>query len=169
MNKMIIFLLIIVFIDAIIKKCPVFDMFIDGVKEALQLIKPIFTTLMAFMLFVELLRSSGCIDLLSYLFQPLIQWVHIPVDIFILGFLRPISANASLSFLYSIYEIFGVDHPISLLGTLIQSGSDTTLYVITLYFSSIHLSNSRYALWVGLFMDFIAVVIAIVFYLKVFV
>ena len=87
MNKMIIFLLIIVFIDAIIKKCPVFDMFIDGVKEALQLIKPIFTTLMAFMLFVELLRSSGCIDLLSYLFQPLIQWVHIPVDIFILGFL----------------------------------------------------------------------------------
>lgn len=169
MNKMIIFLLIIVFIDAIIKKCPVFDMFIDGVKEALQLIKPIFTTLMAFMLFVELLRSSGCIDLLSYLFQPLIQWVHIPVDIFILGFLRPISANASLSFLYSIYEIFGVDHPISLLGTLIQSGSDTTLYVITLYFSAIHLSNSRYALWVGLFMDFIAVVIAIIFYLKVFV
>ena len=169
MNKMIIFLLIIVFIDAIIKKCPVFDMFIDGVKEALQLIKPIFITLMAFMLFVELLRSSGCIDLLSYLFQPLIQWVHIPVDIFILGFLRPISANASLSFLYSIYEIFGVDHPISLLGTFIQSGSDTTLYVITLYFSFIHLSNSRYALWVGLFMDFIAVVIAIIFYLKVFV
>lgn len=169
MNKMIIFLLIIVFIDAIIKKCPVFDMFIDGVKEALQLIKPIFTTLMAFMLFVELLRSSGCIDLLSYLFQPLIQWLHIPVDILILGFLRPISANASLSFLYSIYEIFGVDHPISLLGTLIQSGSDTTLYVITLYFSSIRLSNTRYALWVGLFMDFIAVVIAIIFYLKVFV
>ena len=52
MNKMIILFLIIVFIDAIIKKCPVFDMFIDGVKEALQLIKPIFTTLMAFMLFV---------------------------------------------------------------------------------------------------------------------
>lgn len=151
------------------KKCNMFDMFIDGVKDALILIKPIFTTLIAFMLFVELLRSSGFIDILSFVIQPIIQWIGIPIDIVILGFLRPISANASLSFLYSIYELFGVDHPLSLLATLIQSGSDTTLYVITLYFSTIHVKNTRYALWVGLFMDFLAVLLAIIFYLKVFV
>ena len=158
MNKIIIIFLIIVFIDGLMKKCNMFDMFIDGVKDALILIKPIFTTLIAFMLFVELLRSSGFIDILSFVIQPVI-----------LGFLRPISANASLSFLYSIYELFGVDHPLSLLATLIQSGSDTTLYVITLYFSTIHVKNTRYALWVGLFMDFLAVLLAIIFYLKVFV
>ena len=155
MNKIIIIFLIIVFID--------------GVKDALILIKPIFTTLIAFMLFVELLRSSGFIDILSFVIQPIIQWIGIPIDIVILGFLRPISANASLSFLYSIYELFGVDHPLSLLATLIQSGSDTTLYVITLYFSTIHVKNTRYALWIGLFMDFLAVLLAIIFYLKVFV
>lgn len=169
MNKIIIIFLIIVFIDGLIKKCNMFDMFIDGVKDALILIKPIFTTLIAFMLFVELLRSSGFIDILSFVIQPIIQWIGIPIDIVILGFLRPISANASLSFLYSIYELFGVDHPLSLLATLIQSGSDTTLYVITLYFSTIHVKNTRYALWVGLFMDFLAVLLAIIFYLKVFV
>ena len=75
-----------------------FELFIDGVKDALTLLKPIFTTLMAFMLFVQLLRSSGTIEVLSSLFQPLIQSLHLPIDIFILGFLRPISANASLSF-----------------------------------------------------------------------
>lgn len=159
----------IVFVDGLIKKCNMFDMFIDGVKDALKLIKPIFTTLIAFMLFVELLRSSGFIDVLSVIIQPIIQWLGIPIDIFILGFLRPISANASLSFLYSIYELFGVDHPLSLLGTLIQSGSDTTLYVTTLYFSTIHIKNTRYALWLGLLMDFIAIMLAIIFYLKVFV
>lgn len=169
MNKIIIIFLIIVFIDGLMKKCNMFDMFIDGVKDALILIKPIFTTLIAFMLFVELLRSSGFIDILSFVIQPIIQWISIPIDIVILGFLRPISANASLSFLYSIYELFGVDHPLSLLATLIQSGSDTTLYVITLYFSTIHVKNTRYALWVGLFMDFLAVLLAIIFYLKVFV
>ena len=169
MNKIIIIFLIIVFIDGLMKKCNMFDMFIDGVKDALNLIKPIFTTLIAFMLFVELLRSSGFIDILSFVIQPIIQWIGIPIDIVILGFLRPISANASLSFLYSIYELFGVDHPLSLLATLIQSGSDTTLYVITLYFSTIHVKNTRYALWVGLFMDFLAVLLAIIFYLKVFV
>ncbi len=169
MNKIIIIFLIIVFIDGLMKKCNMFDMFIDGVKDALILIKPIFTTLIAFMLFVELLRSSGFIDILSFVIQPIIQWIGIPIDIVILGFLRPISANASLSFLYSIYELFGVDHPLSLLATLIQSGSDTTLYVITLYFSTIHVKNTRYALWIGLFMDFLAVLLAIIFYLKVFV
>lgn len=169
MNKVIIIFLIIVFIDGLIKRCNMFDMFIDGVKDALKLIKPIFTTLIAFMLFVSLLRSSGFIDVLSSFIQPVIQWFGIPIDIFVLGFLRPISANASLSFLYSIYEIFGVDHPLSLLGTLIQSGSDTTLYVITLYFSTVHIKNTRYAIWLGLLMDCLAVIMAIIFYLKVFV
>lgn len=169
MNKVIIIFLMIVFIDGLIKRSNMFDMFIDGVKDALKLIKPIFTTLIAFMLFVSLLRSSGFIDVLSSFVQPVIQWLGIPIDIFILGFLRPISANASLSFLYSIYELFGVDHPLSLLATLIQSGSDTTLYVITLYFSSVHIKNTRYAIWLGLLMDCLAVFLAIFFYLKVFV
>ena len=64
---------------------------------------------------------------------------------------------------------FGFDHPLSLLSTLIQSGSDTTMYVITLYFSSIKMKNTRYALWVGLTMDFLSVLFAIMIYLKMFV
>lgn len=169
MNKLIIIFLVIVFIDGLIKRCNLFELFIDGVKDAFSLIKPIFTTLMAFMLFVQLLRSSGFIDVLSLLSQPFIQSIGIPVDIFILGLLRPISANASLSFLYSIYEVFGVDHPLSLLSTLIQSGSDTTMYVIALYFSSLQMKKTRYALWIGLLMDFFAIVMAIMIYLKMFV
>lgn len=169
MNKVIIIFLFIVFVDGLIKKCHLFELFIEGVKDALTLIKPIFTTLMAFMLFVQLLRSSGTIDVLSALFQPLIQCLQIPIDIFVLGLLRPISANASLSFLYSFYEVFGVDHPLSLLATLIQSGSDTTMYVVALYFSSIQMKNTRYALWIGLMMDFLSVIFAILIYLKMFV
>ena len=107
--------------------------------------------------------------MLSLLLKPLIQSIGIPIDIFILGILRPVSANASLSFLYSLYQVFGVDHPLSLLGTLIQSGSDTTLYVVTLYFSSIHMKNTRYAIWIGLLMDVLSVVFAIIIYLKMFV
>ncbi|WP_028043422.1 spore maturation protein B [Candidatus Stoquefichus massiliensis] len=169
MNKVIIIFLLIVFVDGLIKRCHLFELFMEGVKDALTLIKPIFTTLMAFMLFVQLLRSSGTIDVLSSLFQPVIQWLQIPIDIFVLGILRPISANASLSFLYSFYEVFGVDHPLSLLATLIQSGSDTTMYVVALYFSSIQMKNTRYALWIGLMMDFLSVLFAIMIYLKMFV
>lgn len=169
MNKIVIIFLLAVFIDGIVKHCSLFDMFVDGVKDALKLCKPLFTTLMAFMVFVQLLQSCGIIDILSWIMQPLIHYLQIPIDIFILGFLRPISANASLSFLYSFYETFGVDHPLSLLATLIQSGSDTTFYVVTLYFSSIHMKKTSYALPVGLTMDCLAIILAIIIYLKMFV
>lgn len=169
MNKMIIIFLIIVFIDGLIKKCNMFEMFLEGIKEAFSLVKPIFMTLVAFMLFVELLRNSGFIDVLSTMMHPVLNFINIPIDIFVLSLLRPISANVSLSFLFSIYNIFGVDHPISLLGTLIQSGSDTTLYVIALYFSTINIKNTKYAIYLGLFLDVLAVFLAIIFYLKVFV
>ena len=95
------------------------------------------------MVFIQLLQSSGTIDLLSHLFSPLLSLLHIPIDIIVLGLLRPVSANASLTYLYSFYETFGVDHPLSLLATLIQSGSDTTFYVVTIYFSSIHMKRTR--------------------------
>ncbi len=169
MNKIVFILLLCVFIDGLIKHYPLFDLFVEGVKDALTLFQTLFTTLMAFMVFVQLLQSSGTIELLSHLFQPVLQFLQIPIDILVLGLLRPVSANASLSYLYSFYEIFGVDHPLSLLATLIQSGSDTTFYVVTLYFSSIHMKKTRYALPVGLTMDFLSVIFAIMIYLKMFV
>lgn len=169
MNKMIFIFLFIVMADGLMKKENLFELFIEGVKEGLSLLKSIFITLMAFMLFVQLLRSCGFIEILSTFLQPILVFFHIPVDIFVLGLLRPVSANASLSFLYSIYEVFGIDHPLSLLSTLIQSGSDTTLYVVTLYFSSIQMKNTSYSLWIGLAMDFLSFVFALIIYLKVFV
>ena len=169
MNKIVLIFLVCVFIDGLFKHLPLFDYFIEGVKDAFQLFQTLFMTLMAFMVFVQLLQSSGTIDLLSRFFSPLLDLLHIPVDILVLGLLRPVSANASLSYLYSFYEVFGVDHPLSLLATLIQSGSDTTFYVVTLYFSSIHMKKTRYALPIGLTMDGLSVIFAIIIYLKMFV
>lgn len=169
MNKIVLIFLVCIFIDGLFKHMPLFDYFIEGVKDAFQLFQTLFMTLMAFMVFVQLLQSSGTIDLLSRFFSPLLDLLHIPVDILVLGLLRPVSANASLSYLYSFYEVFGVDHPLSLLATLIQSGSDTTFYVVTLYFSSIHMKKTRYALPIGLIMDGLSVIFAIIIYLKMFV
>lgn len=169
MNKFILIFLMIIFIDGLVKQQNLMELFIEGVKDGLSLIKPLFTTLMAFMLFVEIMRSCGVVEILGSLLQPVLIYLQIPVDILLLGILRPMSANASLSFLYTIYESFGVDHPISLLGSLIQCGSDTTLYVITLYFSSLKIKNTRYAIGIGLMMDFLCLILAIIIYLKMFV
>ena len=71
MNKIVFLFLLCVFIDGLMKHLPLFDDFIDGVKDALQLCRTLFTTFMALMVFIQLLQSSGTIDLLSHLFSPL--------------------------------------------------------------------------------------------------
>ena len=166
MNRVIMVFMLIVMIHAVIKKIDMFNVFIEGSKEVFVIIKPVFVTLIAYMLFVELFNSSGFVDVLSSVFSPLLFKMNIPIDIFVISLLRPISASASLSFLYSIYELFGVDHSVSLLATMIQSGSDTTFYVIALYFSSLSITDTRYATLLGLFLDALAVILAFIFYVN---
>ncbi len=154
MNSIMIIFLICLFSFCIYKNINVFDLYIEGVKQSLGLIIPIFCSMMAFLLFITLLRSCGIIELMT---QYLSIYIDIPVDLLIMSLLRPISANASLSYLYIIYNTFGVDHLYSLIATLIQCSSDTTLYVVTLYFSSIHIKDSKYSIQLGLFLDFLSV------------
>ncbi len=166
MNKVMIVFLCILFIYCVYKKINVFELYIEGVKKSLSLVIPIFTSMMAFLLFVTLLKECGLIHILSTCFSNVIP---IPVELLLIGILRPISANAALSYLYTIYNQFGVDHIYSLFATLIQCSSDTTFYVVTLYFSSIHINDTRYALKLGIFMDCLAFIIAFLFFLKMIV
>ena len=76
--------------------------------------------------------------------------------------LRPISGNASLAMLSKIYQECGVDSFISFLASVIQGATDTTIYVLALYFGSIKVKNSRYALSVGLFADFCGILTALI-------
>lgn len=168
MNRYILLFIGVILIDACLKKLDVLDLYIEGVKNTISIVLPLFSTMLSFMLFVQCLKASGFITYLEYLLMPICQILKIPIDIIILGVLRPISANASLSYLYDFYLSYGVDHVLSLLGTLIQCGSDTTLYVISLYFSSVKMNNTRYAIWLGLLLDFLAVIISVIIYLKMF-
>jgi len=168
MNKCMIIFICIVFIDAVIKKINIFEIFIEGVKSTFSIVISLFTTMLSFMLFVQCLNASGFMQCLEILLKPLCQLLNLPIDIFVLGLLRPLSANASLSYLYNFYQNYGPDHSLSLLATLIQCGSDTTLYVVSLYFSSLKIKNTRYAIPLGLFLDFLAIVFALIIYLKTF-
>ena len=168
MNRIFIVFICVVFIDAILKKINIFDEFIEGVKSTFSIVPSLFTTMVAFMLFVQCLKCSGFIECLQNIFTPVCDFLNIPIDIIVLALLRPISANASLSYLYQFYTTYGVDHALSLLATLIQCGSDTTLYVISLYFSSLRIKNTRYSIYLGLFLDFLAVVFSLIIYLKTF-
>ena len=76
--------------------------------------------------------------------------------------MRPISGSSTLAILNNLYESFGPDSFIGRLGSVIQGSTDTTFYVITLYFGSVGIKKIRYALWAGLFADLVGITASIV-------
>lgn len=165
MDSIILIIILVALIEATIKKVDIFNEFIEGVKEGTKLLMTLFPTMMAFTLWVTCFQSCGIINILEILFRNIFQTLNIPIDLFMMMIIRPFSSNGSLTVLNNVFLKYGVDHPYSLLGSIIQTGSDTTFYVVTLYFSSIKLQNNRYALKLGLWLDTIACLLAIICFL----
>ena len=118
----------------------------------------IFPTLLAMIVSVNILVDSG---ILEFIINLLISSLKVPIEIISLAVMRPISGNATLALLNTIYTKYGVDNFYSLLGSTIQGCTDTTLYVIALYYGSIGIKNTRYALKVSLLADVVGITASI--------
>jgi spore maturation protein B len=126
-----------------IKKCDIYSNFVEGAVDGLKIVVEILPVLLAMIFAVNIFVGSGVLDVIGGKFKEVIPMV----------ILRPISGNASLAMLSKIYQSCGVDSFISFLASTVQGATDTTIYVLALYFGSIKIKNTRYALPVGLFAD----------------
>ena len=144
------------------KKVDVYDTFVDGVKESFSMIYNLFPTYIAMILAINLFINSGVMDFILLIFKPLFNIIKTPVEILPLVIVRPISASASLAYLNNIFSKFGPDSFTGLLASVLQGCTDTTLYIISLYFGSIGIKKIRYSLFAGLCADLIGVIISIV-------
>ena len=79
-----------------------------------------------------------------------------------MALIRPFSGSSSLAILNHLFESFGPDSYIGILGSVIQGSTDTTFYILTLYFGSVGIYKIRYSLWAGLCADFIGVIVSVI-------
>ena len=144
------------------KKIDIYDTFIDGVKDSFSMIKSLFPTFIAMILAINLFINSGFLDFILSLLKPLFNLIKVPVEILPIAIVRPISGSASLAYLNNIFSIHGPDSFIGLLSSVMQGCTDTTFYVITLYFGSIGIKKIRYSLLAGLCADLIGIIASII-------
>lgn len=145
-----------------LKKVDVYDTFIEGVKESFSMIINLFPTFIAMILAVNLFTNSGVLDFLLTLIKPVLEIFNVPGEIFPLALVRPISGSAALAYLNTIFSKFGPDSFIGLLGSVMQGCTDTTFYVISLYFGSIGIKKIRYSMFAALFADLVGIVASII-------
>ena len=145
-----------------LKKVDVYDTFIEGVKESFSMILNLFPTFIAMILAVNLFTNSGVLNFVLSLIKPVLDIFNIPAEIFPLAIVRPISGSASLAYLNNIFSTSGPDSFVGLLGSVMQGCTDTTLYVISLYFGSIGIKKIRYSMFAALFADLCGIVASII-------
>ncbi len=147
--------LVIVFIPlyAAFRKVPVYESFTEGAKDGFDTAIRIIPHLVGMMVAISVFRASGAMDSMLDLVRPLFHWIGVPSEILPLAILRPITGAGSLAFTTDLMSQFGPDSMIGRIASTVQGSTDTTLYVLTVYFGAIGIRKSRYALKVGLISD----------------
>ena len=142
------------------KKVSIYDAFLEGAKEGLMISFNIFPSIIAMVFAINIFLDSNFVyDVLSFL-EPVLKLINIPIEIMPMALLRPISGTATLAIMNDIFIKFGPDSYAGRLASVLQGCTDTTIYVLALYFSSIGIKKTRYSLPVGLFADFVGISVA---------
>ncbi|CAM3123641.1 spore maturation protein [Paenibacillus lupini] len=161
---------IIVFIPlyAAFRKVPVYETFIEGAKDGFGTAINIIPALVGMMVAISMFRASGAMDLMLGAVRPLFDLLSIPTEVLPLGILRPLTGAGSLAFTADLIATHGPDSLIGRIASTIQGSTDTTLYVLTVYFGAIGIRKTKYALKVGLFSDLVGFLAAILICMYIF-
>lgn len=154
-----VFIVFVVF-NGFKKKINIYESFLEGAKEGLIISFNIFPSIIAMVFAINIFLDSNFVyDVLGF-FSPLLKFINIPIEIMPMAILRPISGTASLAIMNDIFINYGPDSYIGRLASVLQGCTDTTIYVLALYFSSVGIKKIRYSLGVGLFADLVGITVA---------
>lgn len=157
-NQLIIPLFVImIIIFGLIKKIDVYNTFLLGCKEGLSLVLKIIPPYFAMVFAINIFVNSGFIPYIMQ-FLKISRAIKLILP---MAVIRPISGTASLAVLNQLLRDYGPDSIVGLIASTIQGCTDTTFYVLALYFGSVRIKKIRYALLVGLIADITGVVTAI--------
>ncbi|QZT33146.1 spore maturation protein [Caldalkalibacillus thermarum TA2.A1] len=161
-------LICFILIYGIIKGLPVYETFVEGAKEGFGTAINIIPHLVGMMVAVSIFRASGALDYLLLFISPVLSLLYIPAEVVPLAIIRPISGAGALAITSDLIAQYGSDSFIGRLASTMQGSTDTTLYVLTVYFGAIGVRNIGYALKVGLLADLAGALAAILIVTIVF-
>jgi len=154
--------LLIVLATATWKKVPTYETFVEGGKEGIKMAFNLLPFLVGMIVSISILRSSGALEAMIGIISPLLAYVGIPPDIVPLALVRPISGTAALGMTTELIDTHGPDSFIGRLASTMQGSTDTTLYILTVYFGAVGIRKMGDALKVGLLADLAGIIASII-------
>ncbi|KEZ50780.1 spore maturation protein [Metabacillus indicus] len=143
------------------KKVPTYETFVEGGKEGIEIAFSIIPYLVGMLVAITIFRASGALEFFVGMMKPALDAIGVPSEIVPLAFIRPISGTAALGMTTDLIAAYGPDSFIGRLAAVMQGSTDTTLYILTVYFGAVGVKRMGDALKVGLLADLLGIAAAI--------
>ena len=156
------FLLVgIPFYGLVFKKIKVYESFVDGAKDGFDIAVRIMPYLIAILVAIGMFRASGAMELFISFISPFLNIVGFPPENVPLAIMRPLSGSGSLGLFTDLVNEYGTDSIFTKIGATMYGSTETTFYVLAVYFGSVGIRKSRHALIAGLIADTVGVIAAV--------
>lgn len=139
----------------------VYEWFVEGAKEGIQVCLNIFPYLMAMLIAVAIFREAKLLDMLNNLLSPVCGFIGLPEEVVPLIMIKPLSGSGAVGILNDILVTYGPDSPIGLIASVIMGTTETIFYTVTVYFGAVKIKKTRHTLWAAMMADFTAIVMAV--------
>ena len=144
-----------------IKKVKVYEKFVEGAKEGFNVGVKIIPYLVAMLVAIAMFRASGAMDVLTGLVKPITNLIGMPSEVLPMALMRPLSGSGSLGVMSELMNNFGVDSLIGFISSTMFGSTETTFYVIAVYFGAVNIYKTRYAVPAGLLADAAGLITAV--------
>ncbi len=151
----------------IYRKVHVYEEFVEGAKEGFTIAVRIIPYLVAILVAIGMFRASGAMDILIAGLRPVLDLIGFPAENLPMALMRPLSGSGSLALLTDLVNEHGAESLFARIGATLYGSTETTFYVLAVYFGSVGIRKTRYAVTVGLISD-LAGALAAVFFCKLF-
>ncbi|MEO8378907.1 MAG: spore maturation protein [Acidobacteriota bacterium] len=151
-------LLVFIPLVGLIRKVKVYDVFVDGAKEGFDVAVKIIPFLVGILVAIGMFRGSGAMELLTRALQPLMDATNFPAELMPLAILRTLTGSGSLAFTTDLIKTHGPDSLLGRMAATMYGSSETTFYVLAIYFGAVGVKKTRHAVPAALIGDLVAAI-----------
>jgi spore maturation protein B len=145
-----------------LRKLAVYEEFIEGAKDGFGVAVQIIPYFVAMLVAIGCLRGAGVIELFTQVLTPALNLVNFPPDLAPMALIRPLSGSGSLAALSDLVKTLGPDHLTTRMAATLFGSTETTFYIVAVYFGAVAVRKTRHAIWAGLAADLAGIIAAVV-------
>jgi len=155
-------LILLIFLGwGMVKKVKVYEVFVEGAKDGFQVAVRIIPYLVAMLVAIGVFRASGAMEVLSTVLAPATNLIGMPAEALPMALMRPLSGSGSLGIMTEIMKVHGADSFLGVMVSTMYGSTETTFYVLAVYFGAVNIRNTRHALPAGLIADLFGMLAAV--------